>query len=106
MSILSGNGSSGVFSIATSFLATKQSAFRLLMKETIPRHAQLSFHTSKQFAPNVAISLGILQFTVKLLELDNKGGRTLITFLDVVLQHNRLECLQMVEMEFGMLSMS
>src|SRR5712692_770243 len=47
MSIPSGSGSSGVFSITTSFLATKQSAFRLLMEETIPRQVNLSFHASE-----------------------------------------------------------
>src|SRR5258708_2772331 len=53
MSIPSG---SGVFSITTSFLATKQSAFRLLLEETIPRQVNLSFHASEQYAPKAAMS--------------------------------------------------
>ena len=57
MSIPSGSGSSGVFSITTSFLATKQSAFRLLMEETIPRQVNLSFHASELYAPKAAMSL-------------------------------------------------
>ena len=57
MSIPSGSGSSGVFSITTSFLATKQSVFRLLMEETIPPYAHSLFHASEQFAPKAAMSL-------------------------------------------------
>jgi len=63
MSIPSGSGSSGVFSITTSFLATKQSAFRLLMEETIPRQVNLSFHASKRNAPKAAMSHRMKQFT-------------------------------------------
>ena len=56
MSIPSGSGSSGVFSIIPSCLAKKQSAFRLLMEETIPRQVNVSFHASEQCAPKVAMS--------------------------------------------------
>src|SRR2546429_7356816 len=56
MSIPSGSGSSGVFSMIPSCLAKKQSAFRLLMEETIPRPVHWSFHASEQCAPKVAMS--------------------------------------------------
>src|SRR6266446_5345178 len=56
MSIPSGSGSSGVSSIIPSFLATKQSVFRLLMEETIPRQVNLSFHASELYAPKAAMS--------------------------------------------------
>ncbi len=56
MSIPSGSGSSGVFSITPSFLATKQSAFRLLMEETIPRQVNVSFHASELYAPKAVMS--------------------------------------------------
>ncbi len=56
MSIPSGSGSSGVFSIIPSFLATKQAPMRLLLEETIPRQVNVSFHASKRNAPEVAMS--------------------------------------------------
>src|SRR2546423_5607870 len=63
MSMRSGSGSSGVFSMIPSCLAKKQSAFRLLMEETIPRPVNVSFHASEQYAPKVAMSRLILVFT-------------------------------------------
>src|SRR5438132_8068663 len=65
MSIPSGSGSSGVFSITPSFLATKQSAFRLLLEETLPRQVNVSFHASEQYAPKAAMSLITFAFTVR-----------------------------------------
>src|SRR5258707_8950711 len=69
MSIPSGSGSSGVFSITTSFLATKQSAFRLLLEETIPRQVNLSFHASEQYAPKAAMSRRMLGFTIGVIQV-------------------------------------
>src|SRR5258708_38903209 len=63
MSIPSGSGSSGVFSMIPSCLAKKQSAFRLLMEETIPRPVHWSFHASEQCGPKVAMSRLTLGFS-------------------------------------------
>jgi hypothetical protein len=63
MSIPSGSGSNGVFSITTSALETNRGVYKLLLEGTISLCVNLLLRASRQYAPNRAMSQDMCQIT-------------------------------------------